>query len=81
MEGLHKGENMEELASVLLEGTDWAGVMVTDATSILEWKAKEVDYQPEDDAIPPVGKEALAAGEGASGEVVFFGVEEEGGKR
>lgn len=25
--------------------------------------------------------EALAAGEGASGEVVFFGVEEEGGKR
>ncbi len=56
----------EELASVLLEGTDWAGVMVTYATSILEWKAKEVDYQPEDDAIPPVGKEALKTGQVAA---------------
>ena len=66
VEGLHQGDNMEELASVLLEGTDWAGVMVTDATSILEWKAKEVDYQPEDDAIPPVGKEALKTGQVAA---------------
>ena len=62
VEGLHKGENMEELASVLLEGTDWAGVMVTDATSILGVEGQGGGYQPEDDAIPPVGKEALAAG-------------------
>lgn len=66
VKGLHKGDDMEELASILLEETDWAGVMVTDASSILEWKAKEVEYQPEDDAIPPVGAEAIGTGKVAA---------------
>lgn len=62
--GFHEGEDMHELASVILRETDWMGVMLTDRTKILEWQQKGIEYQPEDlTRIPRVGKDAMRAGE------------------
>lgn len=59
-QGLKRGEEMRELASLLLEATDWVGVMITDETSILEWQEKGLEYQPESNKdIPVVGKDAI----------------------
>lgn len=63
-QGFHEGEDMHELASVILRETDWMGVMLTDRTKILEWQQKGIEYQPEDlERIPRIGKEAMRTGE------------------
>lgn len=62
--GFREGDDMHELASVILRETDWMGVMLTDRSKILEWQQKGIEYQPEDlTRIPRVGKEAMKAGE------------------
>lgn len=62
-EGLHKGENIHELASVILKETDWFGVMITNRTEILEWQQKDGKARPENlTRIPGVGREAMESG-------------------
>ena len=39
--GLHKGERINQLASVILRETDWSGVMITNRSEILEWRFKK----------------------------------------
>lgn len=61
--GLHDTENIQKLASTILQETDWVGVMVTDTTHILQWQQKGVDYQPEDfQNIPRIGRKAMETG-------------------
>ena len=61
--GISKGENMHELASVILSETDWMGVMITDRTAILEWQQEGEEFQPGDlTSIPRVGKNAMQTG-------------------
>lgn len=60
---LHAGENMHELAAVLLKETDWSGVMITDRTKIVEWQQKGEDSTaPDNSRIPSAGKEAMETG-------------------
>lgn len=62
-EGLHRGENIHELASVILKETDWSGVMITNRTEILEWQQKDGETQPDNlTRIPVVGREAMENG-------------------
>lgn len=63
-EGLHKKENMEEMAMEILEDTDWLGVMITDESEVLEWKQKDMKFQPKDSVVfPVIAAEAMKSGE------------------
>lgn len=61
--GLHDDEQMKKLAAVILQETDWVGVMITDTERILQWQQTNVDYQPADlQRIPKVGRKAMEQG-------------------
>lgn len=63
-EGLHKKANMEEMAMEILEDTDWLGVMITDESEVLEWKQKDMKFQPKDSVVfPVIAAEAMKSGE------------------
>lgn len=69
-EGLHHKENMERMASVIMEETDWTGVMIADEMKVLEWKQKDMKFQPKDMQqkpseeilFPKVAKKAMKSG-------------------
>lgn len=59
-EGFQGAGNMEEMADIMLQETDWVGVMITDRTKILTWKKKEIEYEPENEEdILQIGKDAM----------------------
>lgn len=59
-DGLGKEENMQKMASVILEETDWVGVMVTNQKAVLGWQGKEVEQAfAEHVEIPKIGKKAM----------------------
>ena len=59
-DGLNRGENMREMLSVILESTEWSGIMLTDKRQILEWEDRNLAYQPEErKTIPWIGREAM----------------------
>lgn len=63
-EGLKSKENMENLASAILEKTTWSGVIVTDKEQIVVWKQEEGgEAMPQTAGIPDVGRQAMDAGE------------------
>lgn len=68
-EGLHNKENIARMASVILEETDWMGVMITDEKKVLEWKQKDMKFQPtdmkqkkEELLLPEIARRAMEGG-------------------
>lgn len=68
-EGLHNKENVARMASVILEETDWMGVMITDEKKVLEWKQKDMKFQPmdmkqkkEELLLPEIARKAMERG-------------------
>lgn len=68
-EGLHNKENIARMASVILEETDWMGVMITDEKKVLEWKQKDMKFQPmdmkqkkEELLLPEIARKAMEGG-------------------
>lgn len=62
-EGLGNQENIRRLASVLLDETRWAGVMIVNQTEILEWQQKETRFETDGEIpIPEAGREAMETG-------------------
>lgn len=63
-EGLKSRENMESLASVILDKTTWVGVIITDKEQIIVWKQEEgEEAMPQTAGIPDVGRQAMETGE------------------
>ncbi len=69
-DGLHNQKNVEMMATVIMEETDWMGVMITDERKVLEWQQKNMKFQPNDMKqktkeeffLPEVAKEAMKRG-------------------
>ena len=68
-EGLHNKDNIAQMASVILEETDWMGVMITDEKKVLEWKQKDMKFQPtdmkqrkEELLLPEIARKAMERG-------------------
>lgn len=59
-QGFYEDENIHKIASIIMEETEWSGVLIADKTSILEWQGKDIEFNLEENTeIPEVGKRAM----------------------
>lgn len=62
--GIEDRENMEKTAEIIMEETDWAGVMITDRNKIVASRQKDEKEQlPIDTVLPDIGIEAMDTGD------------------
>lgn len=81
-DGLYQSEHIHRMAEVIMEKTDWIGVMITDRTAVLEYQKKEGRFQTEEgNGIPPIGIEAMESGQLTSRNHVLKGTDGEAEER
>lgn len=63
VKGIDDTENMERAAEIIMEETDWAGVMITDRNKMIASRQKADKEWPQiDTEIPDIGIEAMETG-------------------